>query len=578
MRFFSLPVCFALIAASSAGAIPTCCGKDSAATVAVTAEASPKSSSQPRATNPALPRVDTMRELQSEAIKKQSADWGHWGHIPSRYSTWLNHSNRLIPIYTFGITLDPLREEGSVYSDPARLEKLYGKVPTNTVNPTAAYFDQTDVYRLQKKAIEQGRKNIILFVFDGMDWQTTRAAAIYKSGRVGYDTGRGDVLSFQNYRGTKTDFGYFCTSPRLGGTKFDVNSQVVLGGGKDASGGFNVKRGGAYPWLEQSNSDYLLGLDRSEPHSVTDSAASAVSMTAGVKTYNGSINYTVDGEHIVPIARELQPQGFQIGVVTNVPLSHATPGAAYANNVARYDYQDIARDMVGLRSASHRDHPLQGIDVIISGGWGEGKDKDAAQGDNFAQGNPYFHQTDLHAIDRKNGGKYTVAQRTSGVAGRAGLMQGADEAIRQGTRFLGFYGATGGHLPFQTADGGFNPTFDAKGTESYSQADIDENPTLADMAEAALKILEKSETGFWLMVEAGDVDWANHANNLDNSIGAVLSGEAAFERIVDWVERTQGWDDTAIIVTSDHGHFLVIDDAEVIAEAGREDRQAVSTP
>ncbi|WP_236622356.1 alkaline phosphatase [Novipirellula maiorica] len=567
-----------MIATSSVGLTQACYGKDTVVSVAVAAEASSKSPTPSRSTDPVSPPVDSMRELQSEAIKKQSASWGHWGHIPSRYSTWLNHSNRLIPIYTFGITLDPLREEGSIYSDPARLEKLYGSVPKATVNPTAAYFDQTDVYRLQKIAIEQGRKNIILFVFDGMDWQTTRAAAIYKSGKVSYDTGRGDVLSIQNYRGTKTDFGFFCTSPRLGGTKFDVNSQVVLGGGSDASGGYNAKRGGAYPWLEQSNSDYLLGLDRSEPHSVTDSAASAVSMTAGVKTYNGSINYTVDGEHIVPIARELQPQGFKIGVVSNVPLSHATPAAAYANNVARYDYQDIARDMVGLRSASHRDKPLEGIDVIISGGWGEGKDKDAAQGDNFAQGNRYFHESDRHAIDRKNGGKYTVAQRTPGVAGRVGLMKGADQAIREGTRFLGFYGATGGHLPYQTADGNFNPTFDAKGTEKYSQADIDENPTLADMTEAALKILEKSENGFWLMVEAGDVDWANHANNLDSSIGAVLSGDAAFDTLVNWVQRTEGWDDTAIIVTSDHGHFLVIDDAEVIADAGRADRQTVSAP
>ena len=30
------------------------------------------------------------------------------------------------------------------------------------------------------------------------------------------------------------------------------------------------------------------------------------------------------------------------------------------------------------------------------------------------------------------------------------------------------------------------------------------------------------------MIEAGDVDWANHANNIDNSIGAVISGDDAF--------------------------------------------------
>ncbi len=30
------------------------------------------------------------------------------------------------------------------------------------------------------------------------------------------------------------------------------------------------------------------------------------------------------------------------------------------------------------------------------------------------------------------------------------------------------------------------------------------------------------------MVESGDVDWANHANNLDSSIGAVFAGDEAF--------------------------------------------------
>ena len=42
------------------------------------------------------------------------------------------------------------------------------------------------------------------------------------------------------------------------------------------------------------------------------------------------------------------------------------------------------------------------------------------------------------------------------------------------------------------------------------------------MTEAAISVLEQNERGFWLMVEAGDVDWANHNNNIDDSIGAVF--------------------------------------------------------
>jgi alkaline phosphatase len=58
------------------------------------------------------------------------------------------------------------------------------------------------------------------------------------------------------------------------------------------------------------------------------------------------------------------------------------------------------------------------------------------------------------------------------------------------------------------------------------------------------------------MVEAGDVDWANHGNNIDNSIGAVFSGEAAVQSIFEWIEKKNAWDESLVIVTADHGHFF----------------------
>lgn len=522
--------------------------------------------------------VDAMREMQSESMRSQKPVYGHWGNQSNRFSNWLNHSNRLIPVYTFGITLDSLRREGSVYRDADRLKKLYGLVPDATLNPDANYFDQTDLYRLQWEAIRAGRKNIIVLIFDGMDWQTTRAASIYKTGKVGYDEGRGTGLAFQDERRGMTDFGLVVTSAFVGGAKTDLNSQTVISCNETSTGGYDVKRGGEDPWHEQADRNYLMGLDREQPHTVTDSAASATSITCGVKTYNGSINVLPDGTQLVPIARKLQAeQGKSIGVVTSVPVSHATPAAAYANNVSRKDYQDISRDMLGLPSAAHRDQSLSGVDVLIGGGWGEGKKSDKSQGNNFATGNPFLHQEDLRRADVQNGGRYVVAQRTQGVAGNTGLDAAASKvaALRSSgkpARLLGFYGTKKGHLPFQTANGDFQPTFDVAGTERYRRADIEENPTLADMTRAALKVLETDDDGFWLMVEAGDVDWANHANNLDNSIGATLSGEAAFEAIMDWIDQQNQWDDTALIVTSDHGHYLVLDYPEKIAEAGRNSR------
>ncbi len=312
---------------------------------------------------------DPMRQLQNKAILDQQAAWASWGNDLNKFTTWTNHSNRLIPVYTFGISLDSLRARGSAYTNPERLTELYGKVPEGTVNPTAIYYDQTDIYRLQLAAVEAGYSNIILMVFDGMDWQTTRAAALYNAPTRQYESGRGTGLKFLDDRRTQTDFGLVCTSPRLTTAKHDVNAQTVNAGNTPATGGFDSRFGGEAPWLEIAGSDYLLGLSREQPHSVTDSAASATSMTAGIKTYNGAINFDVDGNQVIPIARQLQADDeFRIGVVTSVPVSHATPAATYANNVSRGDYQDISRDLVGLPSSSHRSNPLPGVDVLIGGG------------------------------------------------------------------------------------------------------------------------------------------------------------------------------------------------------------------
>ena len=516
------------------------------------------------------PGPDLLRKMQRSAIIDQKADIGHWGHVPDKYSTWMNHSNRLIPVYTFGLTLNSLRSEGSAYRSPERLKKLYGKVPDGSINPTAMYFDQTDIYRLQMAAVDAGYSNIILMVFDGMDWQSTRAAATYKAGRVRYEQGRGSALAIQDFRETITDFGFVVTSPYSSGAKFDVNAQTLISGADESTGGYDWRRGGIYPWHEKSNSDYLLGLNRERPDAVTDSAASATSLNTGIKTFNGAINIDRNGSQLVPIARVLQDeQEFKIGIVTSVPLSHATPAACYANNMTRKDYQDISRDLLGLRSSSHRKKPLVGVDVLIGGGWGEDAETDEYQGDNFLKGNTYLHQEDLRKSDIANGGRYLVAQRTKGMSGREVLMKAAQKASDEDHRLLGFFGVKGGHLPFQTADGGYNPTIDATGVEKYSEADITENPSLADMTKAALVVLEQAIDGFWLMIEAGDVDWANHSNNLDNSVGAVLSGDEAFQAVMHWIDDNNAWSYTAVIVTADHGHFLVIDDPNQYANAGK---------
>ena len=66
------------------------------------------------------------------------------------------------------------------------------------------------------------------------------------------------------------------------------------------------------------------------------------------------------------------------------------------------------------------------------------------------------------------------------------------------------------------------------------------------------------------MIEAGEVDWANHDDNLDNSIGAVVHGDRAFRAVADWAEEHGCWDQTAVILTADHGHYLHLTDPQAI--------------
>jgi alkaline phosphatase len=494
--------------------------------------------------------VDSIRDMQIAAEATGSAAWGHWGDQPEKYVAWSNHSNRLIPVYTFGITLAGVSGTNSPYRDAARLESLYGRLPAHTLNPAAEYFDQTDVYRLQLAAADAGKKYIVLVVFDGMDWHTTRTASIATLGRVAYDAGRGTGFGFQDYRGAPTDFGYCATSPANDGTKVDVDAQAVKNPGGETPGGYDAARGGGTPWDPRVNLRYLIGRDR--VHAVTDSAASATSLCTGRKTYNDAINVGPDGGHLQPIARTLQDRGYAVGAVTSVPVSHATPACAYATNVSRDDYQDIARDLLGERSIAHREAALPGLDVLIGGGDRVRVEKEADQGRNFEPGLKYVADSTLAAIDAAHGGRYVVARRTAGERGADVLAAAGRMAIAGRQRLFGFFGAAEGHLPFRTADGDFNPAAavadpDADrlrmkygGAIHYTPADIAENPTLAEMATTAMDVLA-SRGPFWLMVEAGDVDWASHANNIDTAIGAVQSGDAAFRAVVDWIERHDAW-------------------------------------
>ena len=339
-------------------------------------------------------------------------------------------------------------------------------------------------------------------------------------------------------------------------------------------GGYDASLAGATPWSVPADPGYLIAkpADGNPRHDYTDSSSSASSMTAGLKTFNGGVNVDATGQPVSTIAHYLQEKGWRVGAVSSVPISHATPAAAYAQNVSRDDYQDLTRDMLGLPSVVHPQQALPGLDLVVGGGFGnEGDPKKGgeSQGDNYIQGNIYLADKDLQASDVRNGGRYVTAVRTAGQDGTDLLKTAAAQAISSQHRLLGFFGVGkyAGHLPFETADGRYDPVPGVnKKPEEYSEQDLLENPTLAEMTSVSVEFLASEKKPFWLMVESGDVDWANHDDNIDNSIGAVNSGDRAVKAITDWVEANSNWDESLLIVTADHGHMLNLVKPEMLIQ------------
>lgn len=526
-------------------------------------------------------RGDPLAAIQAEAANSGRSPYFHWGGDPDVYAGFDGHSNRLVPVWVHGarpggdVDLKRYAGERSAYRDASALRKLYGRVPDATLDSDAVYLDQTDVFRLQRDALAAGRNYIFLVVMDGLDWQTLQLAASLR-GADPAAGGPGDALVFQRPGPSRpVQFGFAVTSPYGRAGRLDVDAQSV--GPVTATGGYDAARGGATPWDPAGGFDYLSGRDG---HAVADSAASAVAMTAGEKTFNGAINRGPGGASLTTLAHLAQRRGMAVGTVTSVPFNHATTAAAYARNVSRDDYQDLARDMLGLPSVSHPDQALGGLDVVLGAGHGLERRYDA-QGRNFEPGNRYIAPSDLARIDALRGGRYRVVRRESGTDGTRRLQAAAADARDRGLRLFGLFGTRYGHLPFATANGDFEPVADGDGeAETYDEATLRENPTLAEMTGAALTVLQTNPAGFWLLVEQGDVDWANHDNNVDNAAGAVFSGERAIERIMGWVEANSDWRESLLIVTADHGHMLFWDDAAAFEArvAGDDNDDTVETP
>jgi alkaline phosphatase len=356
-------------------------------------------------------------------------------------------------------------------------------------------------------------RHIILFIGDGMQLEHEIAASRYLYGKdnglIFHD------FEYQTYVTTWSVSSYNKTAETLGRPDYNVDSFFPFLG-------YNVSLGGTMPYplsISGTQDAYFAAAP------VTDSGAAATSILTGKKTDNGNISWLPGdpgGGEIETIAQMLRARrGYAIGIVSTTQFNHATPGAVMAHDVSRYNYLDIAHEMIQVAKP----------EVVIGGGhlsWATGS------------------ITQALLDELRNSDEYVLAERGVGSNGSATVSQGADEAIALGKKLWGLYGGSGKafELPKATHSPGA-PTFVVES----------ENPTFEAAVTAALKVLASDPDGFFAMFEQGTIDWANHANNYDEMLACVSDlndGVAAAKKFVEKDGDDIDWNNTLIVVTADH--------------------------
>lgn len=297
----------------------------------------------------------------------------------------------------------------------------------------------------------------------------------------------------------------------------------------------------------------------------TDSAAAGTALASGHKTYNNAINHDNSGNPVTPVTFLAHSLGKATGVVTSVPFSHATPAAFGAQNASRKHHHAIARQML------HEGR----LDLVMGTG-GPGYNVNGTACDALVHGevdtgcdapDEFVSEADWQAVAA---GRLQPA----GSARPWQLLRTREEfqALADGTRHIDgpLLGVPQVARTLQQARQAEVTGRDA--AQPSGDALITTVPTLATMTRGALRYLQRrSDTGFVLMVEGGATDWAAHTSKCGTqwSYGAcddhpeygrtieeTVDFNDAVAEVIAWVEAHSNWDDTLLIVTTDHDNSM----------------------
>ena len=234
---------------------------------------------------------------------------------------------------------------------------------------------------------------------------------------------------------------------------------------------------------------------------ITDSAAAGTCLASGKKTNNGMIGQTPDGAPVYSVASQLKAEGWGIGIMSTVPVDHATPASHYAHAEKRSNYY-----LIGTHLAESN------FDFFGGGGFQRPINKDDALAPN------------LYNLCKKHG--YTLV----------GNYAEAQKNIKKRKILL---------VPQTDLD---NPD---RGAQALPYA-IDQKEgdlTLAQIVDIAIQHLSKHDR-FFMMAEGGKIDYAGHGNDGATNIHEVLDFDRAIQLAYRFYEQHP--DETLIVVTADH--------------------------
>jgi len=277
--------------------------------------------------------------------------------------------------------------------------------------------------------------------------------------------------------------------------------------------------------IEEAIAEGTIGIAYHEAANVlvTDSAASATQFATGKSAGSEMIGCDQFGDSVGTILEIAKKKGKSTGLVSDTRITHATPAAFAAHQTHRGKENAIAVDLLNNE-----------VDVMLSGGLRYFIPK-AASDKNSA-----IHQQ----LKTRTGGSLEIKSKRKDNRNLLDEAEQKHYALAftkaqlepaKGPKILGLFSYSG--MP-----NGIQETL----TKNDPKRTV---PTLREMTIKALDVLSKNDQGFFLLVEAGQIDWAGHDNDVGTLLHEMLRFDDTLEAVSEWVKDRN---DTLLIISADH--------------------------